>query len=64
MLIFVLVKKPGDLPSQRGDIKQLGHGPGVIKKLPLQFGRERIPLHDQRGSEAAQHALFFFRQGA
>ena len=40
----------------------IAHGACIVKELSLQLCGRGIPLHDQRGSEAAQHMLFLFSQ--
>ena len=53
------MQKPGDLASQRCRIQEIAHRSGGVEKLPLKFRRQRVPLHDDGGAQAAKDTLFF-----
>src|SRR3984893_19598489 len=57
LVVFVLVQKPGDLSPQRRRIHEIARRSGRIEKLALKFCRQRIPLHDDGGAQAAKNTL-------
>jgi hypothetical protein len=39
-------------------LQQFSHGAGIVEKLPLQLCRKRVPLHDNRSTEATKNVPF------
>src|SRR5580704_3768992 len=63
LVVLMLVQEPGDLSSQRRRIQEIAHRSGRVEKLALKFGRQRVPLHDDGGAQAAKNTLFFGDEG-
>src|SRR5277367_589219 len=58
-IVLMFVQEPGDLSSQLRRGQQLTHRSGRVKELPLKFGGNRVPLHDDRSAEASKNMLLF-----
>ena len=57
LVIFMLVKKVGDLLLQLRRVARLAHGNGVLEKLSLDESRQIIPLQEYRRPKALQDSL-------
>jgi hypothetical protein len=54
---MLLVQESRDHSSASRRFGEFAYSRGTVEKLPLQFCRQRTPLHDDRRSEAAQHEI-------
>ena len=57
LVIFVRVKKAGDLLLQLRRLARLAHGSGVFEQLPLDGSRQIIPLQEHRRPKGLQDSL-------
>jgi hypothetical protein len=57
-IVLMLVKKPSNQLLQLELTVRVIHSSGILKKLPLDFSRKFIPLHDHRRAKTPQHVLF------
>jgi len=55
----MLVQKASDLTSESTGLQQRTHAAGIVEEVPAQLGRQYVPLHDERGPEAAQDVILF-----
>jgi hypothetical protein len=50
-VILMIMKKARDLALRRSCLREVGEGSRVIEELPLDFGRESTPSHDDGRSQ-------------
>ena len=50
----MLMKEPGDLLLQHCNLTRLDPGNGMLEQLPLNMGRQIVPLQEHRCAEALQ----------
>jgi hypothetical protein len=54
------VQETGDLTPQGTGLRRIFHRTGVIEEFLLQFFRQNIPLHDNRGTQTAKNMFLVF----